>query len=215
MEEAQDTGPTLRGGDPAATAAALSWLLGAIGLVVLDVRVGRVDLLSDPVGFSIAAVAVVRLRSATPRTPWSVALVVLAPVAVVASVVAEVGAVRHGTATGLTATASVPADAPDWVAAAASSAAVLSFVGILLLARHMRRVLTGIASDRWRQVTIGWVAFVALGVVALATGAIELIALAAAAGLTAAALLLLSLLATRRLLEDERPGARPGPDAFR
>ena len=196
-------------------AAALSLLLVGIGVVVLDVRVERLDLLSDPVGFGVATLGALRLRAATPRTRWSLLLVCLAPVAVVASVVGEVGAVLHGEASGLTATASVPAGAPTWVATASITAASLSMVGVLVLARHLRAVLEGIDSDRWRQVTIAWVIFLVLGALALATGAIELIVLAAAGGLTAAALLLLALLATRRALEEDPAPGRPDVDAFR
>lgn len=166
-------------------------------------RVGRVDVLSDPVGYAVALLGAWRLRLATPPSPWSTGLVVLAPVAVVTATAVEVGAVLHGTATGITAGAGVGADAPAWVGTAAVTTTALAATGVLLLARHMRGVLEGIASDRWRQVTIAWGAFVALGVVAMATGAIELIVLAAATGLVAAVLLLLSLLATRRALEDE------------
>ncbi len=199
----EGTGRPGRGLDPVAAAAALSWLLGGIGLVLLDVRVGRVDLLSDPVGYAVAAVGAWRLWRATPSTPWSTALVVLAPVAVASGAAVEVGAVLHGTATGITAGAGLGPDAPSWVATAAATTTALTGAGVLLLARHLRGVLDGIASDRWRQVTIAWVAFVVLGVVALATGAIELIVLAAATGLIAAVLLVLSLLATRRALEEE------------
>lgn len=189
--------------DRADAATALSWLLGGIAVVLLDVRIERVDVLSDPVGYGIAAVGAWRLRRATPASWWSAALVALAPFAVLTSLLAEVGAVVNGTATGITASAGVPADAPPWIAAAAIATASLAAVGVLLLARHLRGVLDGVASDRWRQVTIAWVAFVVLAVLALVTAAIEVIVLAAAAGITAAAFVLLSLLATRRAFEDD------------
>lgn len=196
-------------------ATAMSLLLAGIGLVVLDGRVHRVDVLSDPVGFAIAFEGARRLRRSTAATPWSLLLVTLAPIAIATSAAVEVGGFLYGQSTGLTASAGVPVESPRWIAVTSTATVTLTTVGVLLLARHLRGVLDGIASDRWRQVTISWVVFVVLGGAAWATAAIELIALAAAVGLAAAALLLLSLLATRRLLEEGAAGgARPGPDAF-
>lgn len=199
--------------DEQLAATAMSFVLGALALVVLDVRVARVDLLSDPVGFALGVVAALRLRRSTIRSRWSLALVVLAPVAVATSLVGEIGAILHGGATGVTATADVPATAPTWVTAAVIGTAVIAPVGVLLLARHLRRVLEGIASDRWRQVTIAWVVTVVLWAAAWVTGALELVVVAAMISLVAAVLLVLSLLATRRLLEDEAPPTRTRDDA--
>lgn len=201
--------------DDEAAASAVSLVLGAIAVVVLDVRIGRVDLLSDPIGFALGVVAAWRLHGASTPTVWSRSLRALAPVAVVTAVVAEVGAIRHGTATGITATALVTGEAPTWVRGSALATAVLAPLGVILLARHLRAALTGVDSDRWRQVTIGWVATIALWAAGWGTGALELIVVAAMVALVAAVLLVLALLATRRVLEDGPSAIRPGPDRFR
>lgn len=183
-------------------ATGISWLLGGIALHVLDVRIGRVDLLFDPAGSLVVLLGLRRILAATPPTavaPWITALAVLDVVAVTAL---EVGILAGDVVVGAAGFAPDDESPAGWRALAAVTQATTA-VGVVLLARHLRTVLTGVASDRWRQVTIAWVAALVAMPLVLLVGALELVFLGLAAVAIAGVLLLVALFATRRAAEED------------
>jgi hypothetical protein len=180
-------------------ASAIKLLLLGIGVVVLDLRIGAFDVLPDPVGQLLIAIAVIRTVKATGTTPFAMPVAVLAAVALVLSTVLEVAVLDGRVAVGTVA-------GPEGGELLDTALIVSQLVGTIALAQHLRRCLDGIASDRWRQVTIAFgAALVMVPVVAL-TEDLLLVLLQAAVIVTALALLVLSLLATRALaLDDSAP----------
>ena len=193
-------------------AAAISWLLAGTALVVLDVRLSAVgvtadgmaavDLLFDPVGAVVVALGVERLRAATPPTAVGTWLRVVAWLHVALVVATEVGILAGELVVGGVGVADTTEASPVW-RAVATAALIATVVGVVLLAQHLRRVLTGVASDRWRQVTIAWVATLLALPLVLLVGALELVFLGLAVTATAGVLLVVALLATRRAAEED------------
>jgi hypothetical protein len=193
-------------------ATSMSWLLAGIALLVLDVRLsavgvgdgalGALDLLFDPVGAVVIALGIERVLAATPATTTGTVLRVVAWLHVVLSGATEVGVLTGQLTVGGAGVADAAEATVPWRAVATATLAA-TVLGVGLLADHLRRVLPGIAADRWRQVTIAWlVTLVALPLVLL-VGALELVFLGLAVTAIAGVLLLVALFATRRAAEDD------------
>ena len=183
-------------------ASSMSWLLAGTALIVLDLRFQAVDVLFDPAGAVVVALGVERVVRATPTTkiaPW---LRAVAWLHVGLLTVMEVGVLVGALDVGGGGFADTTDAAPAWQAVA-TAATVATGVGVVLLAQHLRRSLTGVASDRWRQVTFAWVATLVALPLLLLTGALELVLLALAVVAIAGVLLLVALFATRRAAEDD------------
>lgn len=91
---------------------------------------------------------------------------------------------------------------PAGAAVLATVTVATTAIGVVLLARHLRQALTGVAADRWRQVTIAWAVTLAVLPLVLLTGALELVFVVLAAVAIAGVLLLVALFATRRAAEE-------------
>lgn len=183
-------------------ASGISWVLGGIALTVLDIRIGRVDLLFEPLGAVLVLVGIRRILAATPPTraaPWLHAFAVLDLVLVSAT---EAGILLGEVAVGAAGFAESTDTDIAWQAVA-GAAQLTTVVGVLLLARHLRQVLTGVASDRWRQVAIAWVAALVALPLVVATGVLELVFLGLSIVAIAGVLLLVALFATRRAAEED------------
>ena len=183
-------------------ASGISWLLGGIAVTVLDIRIGRLDLLFEPVGAVLVLIGIRRILAATPPTPvapWLLGFAVLDLVLVSAT---EAGILLGEVAVGASGFAESTDTDLGWQVLA-GAAQLTTTVGVLLLARHLRRVLAGVASDRWRQVTIAWVGTLLAMPLVLATGALELVFLGLSIVAIAGVLLLVALFATRRAAEDD------------
>jgi hypothetical protein len=147
-------------------------------------------------------VGVERVLGATGRTPVGPFLRVAAWLHVLLLVVVEAGVLGGELAVGGAGVADAADAGLAWQVVATLAVATTA-VGVVLLARHLRRCLTGVASDRWRQVTIAWVATLVALPLLLLTGALELVLLGLAIVAIAGVLLLVSLFATRRAAEDD------------
>lgn len=193
-------------------ATAISWLLAGMAVLVLDVRLSAVgvsseglaavDVLFDPAGALVVALGVERLRTATPPTTVGSWLRLVAWLHVGLVTATEVGILAGELVVGGVGVADATEAGPVW-RLVATATLVATVVGVLLLALHLRRVLTGIASDRWRQVTIAWAATLLALPLVLLVGALELVFLGLAVIATAGVLLVVALLATRRAAEDD------------
>lgn len=198
--------------DRARLASGLSRLLGGIALLVLDVRLGflgvtgdgiaRLDLLFDPAGAAVVVAGIRRVIAATPPTSVAGLLRLAAWLHLALVTATEVGIILGELVVGGLGVADATDAARAWQVVAAVTLATTA-IGVVLLARHLRRALTGVASDRWRQVTIAWVVTLAVLPLVLLTGALELLFLVLAAVAIAGVLLLVALFATRRAAEDD------------
>lgn len=183
-------------------ASSMSWLLAGTALIVLDVRFEAVDVLWDPAGALVVALGVERVRRATPTTGIGQLLRAVAWLHVALLLVVEIGVLTGEVAVGGGGLADASEAAAPW-RVLATSATTTTGIGVVLLARHLRTVLTGVASDRWRQVTIAWVATLVALPLLLLTGALELVLLGLAVTAIAGVLLLVALFATRRAAEED------------
>lgn len=180
-------------------ASAIKLLLLGIGVVILDLRIGAFDVLPDPVGQLLIAIAVIRTVKATGKTPFAMPVAVLAGVALILSTILEIAVLDGRVAVGTVA-------GPEGGELLDTALIVTQLLGTIALAQHLRRCLDGIASDRWRQVTIAFGAALVMVPVVSLTEDLLLVLLQAAVIVTALALLVLSLLATRALaLDDSAP----------
>lgn len=180
-------------------ASAIKLLLLGIGVVILDLRIGAFDVLPDPVGQLLIAIAVIRTVKATGKTPFAMPVAVLAGVALILSTILEVAVLDGRVAVGTVA-------GPEGGELLDTALIVTQLLVTIALAQHLRRCLDGIASDRWRQVTIAFGAALVMVPVVSLTEDLLLVLLQAAVIVTALALLVLSLLATRALaLDDSAP----------
>lgn len=197
--------------DRAQLAGGISWLLAGIALLVLDVRLAfvgvdadglaQLDLLFDPVGAAVVLVGIRRIVTATPRTT-AAGLVRLAAWLNLGLVTAtEVGIITGELAVGGAGVADAADASLAWQVLATVTVAATA-IGVVLLARHLRQALTGVAADRWRQVTIAWAVTLAVLPLVLLTGALELVFVVLAAVAIAGVLLLVALFATRRAAEE-------------
>lgn len=183
-------------------ASAMSWLLAGIALIVLDLRLDQFDFLFDPAGGVVVAIGISRVVRATPATSIALPLHALAWLHVALLTGVEVGVLTGELAVGgVGLTDSTEASLLWQVVATAET--VVNALGVIALAQHLRRCLVGVASDRWRQVTISWVASLVALPLLLLTGALELVFLGLAIVAIAGVLLLVSLFATRRAAEDD------------
>lgn len=191
-------------------ATGIVWLVRGIAISALALPLVLLEApwsLAAPVVGPLGAVAVyLGIRSvvrATPSSAMAGLLVALAAMAVPLRIAAEVGPiVTRPAATSEATLTAVDASLGTWDVVALFALGV-TFIGVIVLAQHLRTVLVGIAADRWRQVFYAWVVAVVSLPLALLTGAVELVLLTAAVVVTAGALLLLSLLATYRAAEDD------------
>ncbi|MFT5563583.1 MAG: hypothetical protein ACI970_000296 [Myxococcota bacterium] len=180
-------------------ASAIKLLLLGIGVVILDLRIGAFDVLPDPVGQLLIAIAVIRTVKATGKTPFAMPVAVLAGVALILSTILEIAVLDGRVAVGTVA-------GPEGGELLDTALIVTQLLVTIALAQHLRRCLDGIASDRWRQVTIAFGAALVMVPVVSLTEDLLLVLLQAAVIVTALALLVLSLLATRALaLDDSAP----------
>jgi hypothetical protein len=180
-------------------ASAIKLLLLGIGVVILDLRIGAFDVLPDPVGQLLIAIAVIRTVKATGKTPFAMPVAVLAGVALILSTILEIAVLDGRVAVGTVA-------GPEGGELLDTALIVTQLLVTIALAQHLRRCLDGIASDRWRQVTIAFGAALVMVPVVSLTEDLLLVLLQAAFIVTALALLVLSLLATRALaLDDSAP----------
>lgn len=183
-------------------ASSMSWLLAGIALIVLDLRLETFDFLFDPVGGVVVALGIGRVVRATPSTPVALPLQVLAWLHALLLVAVEVGVLTGELAVGGAGLADTT-DATLLWQVVATTETVVNAVGVIALAQHLRRCLSGVASDRWRQVTIAWSASLVALPLLLLTGALELLFLGLAVVAIAGVLLLVSLFATRRAAEED------------
>ncbi len=181
---------------------AVNLLLVGTGVIVLDLRVGTFDALLDPVGQAIVLAGLVLLVRSTPRTPLAPPTIGLGVAALGLSLALEL-AVLGGRAAVGTVNLSTGGSGLGMALFAAQA------LGIVVMAQHLRRVLDGVASDRWRQVTIAWVVSLVLTPLLMLTKDLMLLLLDGAVVIIAAVLLLLSLLATRAHVRDESGGGPP------
>ena len=183
-------------------ASSMSWLLGGIALVVLDLRLGEFDVLFDPAGGVVVALGLHRVVRSTPSTVLAGPLLALGWLHALLLVVLEAGVLTGAVAVGGAGLADTSDATLGWQVVATATT-VVNAVGVITLAQHLRRCLVGVASDRWRQVTIAWVASLVALPLLLFTGALELVFLGLAIVAIAGVLLLVSLFATRRAAEDD------------
>lgn len=183
-------------------ASSMSWLLAGTALIVLDLRLGVVDVLFDPAGAVVVALGVERVVTATPSTVVAGALRVVAWVHVALLTGVEAGVLLGVLTVGGAGLTDATAAPQGWQVLAGLAVASTA-VGVVLLAQHLRRALTGVAADRWRQVTFAWVAALVPLPLLLLTTALELVLLALAVTAIAGVLLLVALFATRRAAEDD------------
>jgi hypothetical protein len=176
----------------------------ALPLVLLEAPWSYAAPVVGPLGAGAVYLGIRDVVRATPASPVAGLLVALAAMAVPLRIGAEVGPIvtAPGPVAGQAALTATDTSLGTWDVVALFTLGV-TFIGVVVLAQHLRTVLVGIAGDRWRQVFFAWVVATVSLPLALLTGAVELVLLAAAVVVTAGALLLLSLLATYRAAEDD------------
>lgn len=211
---ATDDGATADGATPVdrdELATGIVWLVRGIAisalalpLVLLESPWSLAAPVVGPLGAAAVFLGIRGVTRATPPSPVAGLLVALAAMAVPLRIAAELGPIltRPGRVSSEAVLTAADTSLGTWDVVALFALGV-TFVGVVVLAQHLRTVLVGIAADRWRQVFYGWVVAVVSLPLALLTGAVELVLLAAAVVVTAGALLLLSLLATYRAAEDD------------
>lgn len=193
--------------------AGMLWLVRGIAVTSVSMPLSLVDEpwrwasgLFGPLGAVLVLVGIRHVVSATPRSFWAMPLLGLAVLGVPMRVAIEVGVLLGQLGRGL--------DTIDDGDVAAAGALGLwdvlglltigvTFIGVSMLALHLREVLVKVAADRWKQVAWSWVAATVMLPVSLSVGFLELRLLTGAVIVMAFALLVISLLATYRAAEDD------------